>query len=103
MRSNLSFRIAHHCKTNVCRNIPTTFILGNRRIIALLVLDVNKILKWCSITSGGKKYTRPIKEVNGELFFLFKKSWHRVNDFLSDHAEELVQEGAKIFSRAIKK
>ena len=69
----------------------------------MLVLGVNKILKWCQITSGGRCYTCPTKEIGGKLHFIFKKVWHPVSDFISDHAHELVQEGGKIFSRPYKK
>ena len=69
----------------------------------MLVLGINKILKWCSITTGGRTYTCPIKEINGELFFHFKRAWHPVAEFISDHAEELVQEGGHVFSRPFKK
>lgn len=69
----------------------------------MIVLGVNKILKWCKIVSGGRHYTCPTKEINGQLFFVFKKVWHPVAEFISDHAEELVQEGGKIFSRRFRK
>ena len=69
----------------------------------MLVLGINKILKWCQITSGGRSYTCPTKEIDGKLFFHFKKAWHPVAEFISEHAEELVEEGGKIFSRRFKK
>jgi len=69
----------------------------------MLVLGVNKILKWCQITSGGRTYTCPTKVIDGELSFLFKKEWHKVAEFASDHLEEFVQEGGKIFSRPLQK
>lgn len=69
----------------------------------MLVLGINKILKWCQITTGGRRYTCPIKEVDGELLFAFKNAWHPVRNYVSDHAEELIQEGGKIFSRPFKK
>ena len=69
----------------------------------MLVLGINKILKWCQIVSGGRRYTCPTKEINGELFFIFKKEWHKVADFVSDHAEELIEEGGKVFSQPSKK
>lgn len=65
----------------------------------MIVLGVNKILNWCQIVSGGRRYTCPTKEIDGQLCFIFKKVWHPVEDFISDHAEELVQEGGKVFSR----
>lgn len=69
----------------------------------MLILGVNKILNWLQITSGGRRYTCPMKEINGEHFFHFKKSWHKVTDYLSAHTTELISEGGKIFSRKIKK
>lgn len=69
----------------------------------MLVLGVNKILKWCQIVSGGRHYTCPTKEINGQLYFAFKRTWHPVAEFISDHAEELVEEGGKVFSRPFRK
>ena len=69
----------------------------------MLVLGINKILKWCQITTGGRRYTCPTKEINGELCFLFKKVWHPVAKYISEQTEELVQEGGKVFSRLFKK
>ena len=63
------------------------------------VIGLNKILKWCQISSSGRKYTCCTKEINGELCFFFKKEWHKVADYLSDYTEELIEEGGKIFSR----
>lgn len=65
----------------------------------MLVLEVNKALKWCQVLSNGRRYTRPTKEINGELCFAFKKAWHPVAEYISDHAEELVREGGKVFSK----
>ena len=69
----------------------------------MLVLGINKILKWCQITTGGRRYTCPIKEINGTLCFIFKKTWHPVAVFVSEHCEELVQEGGKVLSRPFRK
>ena len=69
----------------------------------MLVLGVNRILKWCQITTGGRRYTCPTKEINGELFFHFKKTWHPVRECLSEYITELVEEGGKVFSRAFRK
>lgn len=67
------------------------------------VLGVNKILKWCQVLSDGRKYTCPTKQINGELFFHFKKEWHKVATYIYENAEELVQEGGKTFLRPFKK
>ena len=69
----------------------------------MLVLGVNKILKWCQITTGGRRYTCPTKEINGELCFAFKKAWHPVAKFISENAHELVEEGGKSFLRPYRK
>lgn len=65
----------------------------------MLVLGVNKILKWCQVVSGGRRYTCLTKTMDGKLFFHFKKEWHSVAEFISDHAEELVSEGGKVLLR----
>ena len=69
----------------------------------MLVLGINKVLKWCQILTDGRRYTCPTKEMNGELFFFFKKAWHPVSKHLSENTTELVEEGGKIISRIIKK
>lgn len=68
----------------------------------MLVLGINKILNWCQIISGGRRYTCPTKLIDGKLFFHFKKEWHSVAEFISDNAEELVTESGKVFSRPFK-
>lgn len=55
----------------------------------VLVLGINHICKWVQIVSGGKRYTCPMKEVNGELFFHFKKGWHSVLAFAAEKMHEL--------------
>lgn len=65
----------------------------------MLVLGVNKVLEWCQIVSGGRTYTCRTKEIDGKLFFIFKRQWHPVANFITEHTEELVREGGKIFSR----
>lgn len=69
----------------------------------MLILGINRILKWVQITTGGRNYTCPTKEINGELFFQFKNGWHRAIDFVSEHTTELVSEGGRIITRKIKK
>ena len=69
----------------------------------MLILGINRVLNWLQITSGGKSYTCTTKEINGELFFLFKKKWHRAVDYLSEHTTELVSEGGKLISRKLNK
>ena len=69
----------------------------------MLILGVNRILNWLQITTGGRSYTCPTKNINGEFFFRFKKSWHKAANYLSEYTTELVSEGGKIISRKIKK
>lgn len=38
----------------------------------MLVLGINRLANWVQITAGRGRYTCPIKEINGELFFKFK-------------------------------
>lgn len=68
----------------------------------MLVLGINRILKWVQITTGKGTYTCPLKEIDGELFFLFKKELHRVADFSSDLTTELFSEGGKVLSKTFK-
>lgn len=65
----------------------------------MLVLGVNKILKWCQITTEGRRYTCQTKLIDGKLHFYFKKEWHPVAEFMSEYAQELVEEGGRIFFR----
>lgn len=67
----------------------------------MLILGVNKILNWVQITDGGRRYTCPIKDVDGELFFKFKNQLNRVLDYTSVHTTELISEGGKIISKRI--
>ena len=69
----------------------------------MIVLGVNKVLEWCQIVSNGRRYTCPTKEINGQLFFNFKRAWHPVADFISEYTRESVREGGKIFSRPFSK
>lgn len=69
----------------------------------MLVSGLNRILNWCQVISGGRRYTCMTKMIDGELFFNFKKNWHRVAEFIAENAEELVSEGGIVFSRPFKK
>lgn len=68
----------------------------------MLVLGINRILKWVQITNRWGTYTCPTKEINGELFFKFKNEWQKVINFTSDLTTELISDGGKIISRKIK-
>ena len=69
----------------------------------MLVLSVNKILKWCQITSGGRSYTCPTKEISGQLCFRFKNIWHPIADFIAENAHEMVEEGGITLIRSYRK
>ena len=49
--------------------------------------------------NGGKKYTCPTKVIDNVLCFKFKDKWHKVVDYASEYAEELIEEGGKIISK----
>ena len=65
----------------------------------MLVSGVNKIMGLCSIISGGRCYTCPTKEIDGELYFAFKKEWHSVKKYITKNTTELVSENGNWFSR----
>ncbi|MDF1494562.1 hypothetical protein [Caproiciproducens sp. CPB-2] len=69
----------------------------------MLILGINRILNWLQITTGGRSYTCPTKEINGNLFFKFKNEWHRATDYVSEHTMELISEGGENISRRFKK
>jgi hypothetical protein len=54
----------------------------------MTILGINRVLNIVQITSGGRRYTCPTKEMNGELFFIFKNEWHKVEDFTSEYTSE---------------
>ncbi len=66
----------------------------------MLVLGVNKVLNWCQVLSGGRRYTCCTDMVNGELCFYFKKAYHSVAQFATEHTHELVREGEKVLLRS---
>ena len=69
----------------------------------MLVLGINKILKWCQITTGGRTYTCPTKMIDNVLHFKFKDQWHEVAKYVGEHTTELIEEGGKIISKKITK
>lgn len=69
----------------------------------MLILGINRVLKWLQITTGGRSYACPTKEINGELFFKFKNEWHRALDYVFEYTTELISEGGKIISKKLKK
>jgi len=69
----------------------------------MLVLGVNKVLKWCQITTGGRRYTCPTKVVDGQMLFRFKGSWHILTDYVCEHTHELAEIGGKLVSQPFRK
>ena len=70
----------------------------------MLVLGVTDTLKmkWCQITTGGRKYTCPTKEIMANCFFALKRygtlqrnSSQIVQRFYSQKAEEYFQDHLK--------
>jgi len=55
----------------------------------MLVSGINYILSWVQVISGGRRYTCPMKEVDGVLLFKFKKEWHKVMEFAAENVYEL--------------
>ena len=64
----------------------------------MLVLCINYACNWVQITNMGRRYTCPMKEIDGELYFRkeidgelyfrFKNQWHRVRDYTSELTSE---------------
>ena len=50
----------------------------------MLVLGINYACNWVQITTGWGRYTCPMKNVGGELYFKFKNEWHSVKKYASD-------------------
>lgn len=52
------------------------------------ILGINYPCQWVQITSDGRRYTCPTKEINGELCFKFKNEWHKVANYTTAHTSE---------------
>lgn len=68
----------------------------------MLVLEINRILKLCHVTNGGRTYSCPTKIIDNVLYFHFKNQWHRVADHVGEHTTELIKEGGRILSQKVK-
>lgn len=66
----------------------------------MIVFSINRVLNWCQVITGTGTYTCPIKELNGELFFRFKKDWHPVTKYITERTRELIKENGKIFEKS---
>jgi len=69
----------------------------------MLITTINKICNLCQIISDGRTYTCPTKEINGQLFFRFKRVWHPVSQHISEYTDELFRECGELVSRRLKK
>ena len=68
----------------------------------MIVLGLNRIGNWCQVLSNGRKYTCRLKEIDGKLFFYFKKEYHPLMEYLSDTAHELVSDRGKVIFKQFK-
>lgn len=68
----------------------------------MIVLMVNKACEWCQIAPETGRYTCPIKTVNGELLFKFKREWHSVAKYVAESAHELAYVEGKLMNRPYK-
>lgn len=51
----------------------------------MTVLCINYVLNWVQIYSGRGRYTCPMQDRDGELYFKFKNKWHKVKDYTSEY------------------
>lgn len=65
---------------------------GRLNMLVLGIVDTTNA-KWCQVLVDGRRYTRTVKEIDGELFFKFKNAWHPIAQYVSDHAEVLMDGG----------
>lgn len=69
----------------------------------MLILGINHLTNWLQITTENGRYTCPTKTINGELFFRFKKEWHKVIDYVSEYTTELISKNGETISRPFMK
>ena len=70
----------------------------------MTIFGINRVYNWVQIFSDScRTYTCPIKEINGEVFFFFKKEWHPVAKYINEYTTELVEEGGELISRLVSK
>lgn len=65
----------------------------------LLVLGINRILKWLQITTGERTYTCHTKMIDNVLHFRFKNQWYKVAKYVGEHTTKLIEEGGKLISK----
>ena len=47
-----------------------------------MIVFTNKFFDWVQVITHTGTYTCPTKMINGELYFKFKKEWHKVSKYL---------------------
>lgn len=62
----------------------------------MLILSVNKILKWCQITADGRTYTCPTEIIDNVLHFKFKNHRYKVSEYVGEYTTELVEKNGRI-------
>lgn len=68
----------------------------------MTVLNINRVLNCVLIFSDScRTLNCPTKELNGELFFHFKKEWHPVAKYLNENTIEFVKEDGNYISRLV--
>lgn len=64
------------------------FVAQFSEVQDMMALGINHILKSVQIIAGGRRYTCPMKESDGELYFKFKDEWHKVMEYSSELTDE---------------
>lgn len=54
----------------------------------MTVLTINNVLNWVQISNGWGRYTCPMEERDGDLYFKFKNEWYKVEDYTSEYTNE---------------
>lgn len=93
LNSNAVQSIQEDVAKSVASNVvETAQETGELNMLVLGIVDTINA-KWCQVLVDGRKYTRTVKEIDGELFFKFKNAWHPVAQFVSEHADVLLDGG----------
>ena len=58
------------------------FIFLGLKNVAFRLFRTNNFFDWVQVITHTGTYTCPTKMINGELFFKFKKEWHKVSEYL---------------------
>jgi len=55
----------------------------------MIIFVVNKATEMVQLYTHGAKYSCPMKEQDGELFFRFKSIWYPVNKYIDNNTQYL--------------